>query len=274
MTLLHEAGHAFHAFAVAPPAAHLAAASRARRRPSWPRCPWSCWPRRTWRSRSGYFSPEDHRGAWLEHLEDILLSLVAHRVGGRVPDLDLHQRRGRRTPRRATRPGSGSGAASSGGWTGAASSSERVARWYRQLHIFLYPFYYIEYGIAQLGALQVWRNSLRDPARAVAALSRGAGARRGAEPARDVPRRGRRAQRSMRDVDRRAGRAGGGTIERSAQSAGPSSPERSGELLQLLPGLRGARFHARSSRRRPPAVASRCGEPGWPRKKESRWRGS
>jgi oligoendopeptidase F len=45
---------------------------------------------------------------------------------------------------------------------------ERVARWYRQLHIFLYPFYYIEYGIAQVGALQIWRNSLEDPIRAVA----------------------------------------------------------------------------------------------------------
>ena len=43
----------------------------------------------------------------------------------------------------------------------------RIARWYRQLHVFLYPFYYIEYGIAQLGALQVWRNSLSDPVSAV-----------------------------------------------------------------------------------------------------------
>ena len=46
---------------------------------------------------------------------------------------------------------------------------ERTARWYKQLHIFLYPFYYIEYAIAQLGALQVWRNSLRDHAQATAA---------------------------------------------------------------------------------------------------------
>jgi oligoendopeptidase F len=42
----------------------------------------------------------------------------------------------------------------------------------------MYPFYYIEYGIAQLGALQIWRNSLTDPAGAVAryreALSLGA----------------------------------------------------------------------------------------------------
>ena len=40
--------------------------------------------------------------------------------------------------------------------------------WHRQLHIFLYPFYYIEYGIAQFGALQIWRRSLTDRAAAVA----------------------------------------------------------------------------------------------------------
>ncbi|MGB0715912.1 MAG: M3 family oligoendopeptidase [Phycisphaerae bacterium] len=34
--------------------------------------------------------------------------------------------------------------------------------WHRQLHLFEVPFYYIEYGIAKLGALQVWRNSLKD----------------------------------------------------------------------------------------------------------------
>src|SRR3712207_3889561 len=46
--------------------------------------------------------------------------------------------------------------------------SERVARWYRQSHIHTAPFYYIEYGIAQLAALQVWRRSLRDPEGALA----------------------------------------------------------------------------------------------------------
>ena len=45
-------------------------------------------------------------------------------------------------------------------WTGL--EKERIARWYYQPHFFDYPFYYIEYGIAQLGALQVWRNSLTD----------------------------------------------------------------------------------------------------------------
>ncbi|MFP5355511.1 MAG: hypothetical protein ACLGIK_10250 [Gemmatimonadota bacterium] len=44
------------------------------------------------------------------------------------------------------------------------AEGERVARWYRQLHIFELPFYYIEYGIAQLGALQLWRDAQHDPA--------------------------------------------------------------------------------------------------------------
>ena len=43
----------------------------------------------------------------------------------------------------------------------------RANLWHRQLHIFLHPFYYIEYGIAQLGALQVWANFRRDKAKAL-----------------------------------------------------------------------------------------------------------
>ncbi len=35
----------------------------------------------------------------------------------------------------------------------------REVMWQRQLHLFEVPFYYIEYGIAQLGALQLWLNS-------------------------------------------------------------------------------------------------------------------
>jgi oligoendopeptidase F len=39
--------------------------------------------------------------------------------------------------------------------------------WQRQLHLFEVPFYYIEYGIAQLGALGVWKNSLANKQRAI-----------------------------------------------------------------------------------------------------------
>ncbi len=51
-------------------------------------------------------------------------------------------------------------------WSGYEEARDHS--WHRQLHIFLYPFYYIEYGIAQLGALQIWQRSLSDPAVAVA----------------------------------------------------------------------------------------------------------
>ena len=39
--------------------------------------------------------------------------------------------------------------------------------WQRQLHLFEVPFYYIEYGIAQLGAIGVWKNSKTDFKKAV-----------------------------------------------------------------------------------------------------------
>jgi oligoendopeptidase F len=36
--------------------------------------------------------------------------------------------------------------------------------WQKQLHLYEVPLYYIEYGIAQLGAIAVWRNFKQDPA--------------------------------------------------------------------------------------------------------------
>ncbi|UFH55471.1 M3 family oligoendopeptidase [Spirosoma sp. KNUC1025] len=46
-------------------------------------------------------------------------------------------------------------------WDGFAFYKEYI--WQRQLHLYEVPFYYIEYGIAQLGAIGVWRNYRRDP---------------------------------------------------------------------------------------------------------------
>lgn len=40
-------------------------------------------------------------------------------------------------------------------------------RWQVQLHLFEVPFYYIEYGFAQLGAIAVWRNYKMNPVRAI-----------------------------------------------------------------------------------------------------------
>jgi oligoendopeptidase F len=164
-TLVHEAGHCFHAF-------------EARQHPF-------IWQRGTGSEAAelasmamellaaphlvqptGYYTPDDARRAQLEHLEDVLVSL-AH-----IASVDAFQSW-------IYTSGHGHDAAARDAawleirarfeqgvdWSGL--EAERVARWYRQLHIFEYPFYYIEYGIAQLGALQVWRRSLSDPAEAV-----------------------------------------------------------------------------------------------------------
>jgi oligoendopeptidase F len=166
MTLLHEAGHAFHAFASHPlpliwqrhpgsEAAELASMSME----------FLASPHLT--EPVGYFSTAEARSAWLEHLEDVLLSLV------HIASVDAFQ------TWIYTSGQGGDAVARDEAWLRLRSrfergvdwsglERERVARWYRQLHIFMYPFYYIEYGIAQLGALQVWRNSLKDPATAVA----------------------------------------------------------------------------------------------------------
>ena len=40
--------------------------------------------------------------------------------------------------------------------------------WHRQLHIFEVPFYYIEYAIAQLGAIGIWKNYKENPSKALA----------------------------------------------------------------------------------------------------------
>lgn len=43
----------------------------------------------------------------------------------------------------------------------------RKVSWLKQLHIFEVPFYYIEYGFAQLGAIAVWKNYKENPAKAI-----------------------------------------------------------------------------------------------------------
>jgi oligoendopeptidase F len=48
----------------------------------------------------------------------------------------------------------------------------RMTGWHRKPHIFGSPFYYIEYGMAEVGALQVWRNSLTDQPAAIQSYRR------------------------------------------------------------------------------------------------------
>ena len=169
-TLLHEAGHAFHAF------------SSDRQPLIWQRHPTAESAELASMSMEllaaplldlpgAYLSTRDAAIARLEHLEDVLLTLchVASidafqswiYTSGQGHDAEARDRGWLTIRARFERVVD---------WEGL--DRERVARWYRQLHIFLYPFYYIEYGIAQLGALQVWQNHRRDPAGALEAYRR------------------------------------------------------------------------------------------------------
>jgi oligoendopeptidase F len=169
-TLVHEAGHCFHDFAThALPftwqrrtgheAAELASMSM-----ELLAMPYLVQP-------DGYYTPDEARVAWLEHLEDVLGALV------HIASVDAFQawiytdpagadRHARDARWLAMRAEFERGV----DWSGL--DRERVSRWYRQLHIFELPFYYIEYGIAQLGALQVFRNAVRNPREAVANYKR------------------------------------------------------------------------------------------------------
>lgn len=60
-------------------------------------------------------------------------------------------------------------------WTG--NEDARATMWQKQLHLFEVPFYYVEYAIAQLGAIALWKNYKSDPQKTIdnymAALSLG-----------------------------------------------------------------------------------------------------
>jgi oligoendopeptidase F len=171
-TIVHEAGHAFHAFEcmsalplsfqrmynmemaeVASMSMELLAS------------------RHLGADEGGFYSEQDLIRARRNHLEGIVMG-VCHIASvdamqqwlytdPAAADRDLRDQKWLELRRRFERGID---------WSGL--DTLRVARWYRQLHFYLYPFYYIEYGLAQLGALQVWRNSLRDPEGAVAAYRR------------------------------------------------------------------------------------------------------
>ena len=169
-TLVHEAGHCFHAFASHarpfiwqrnPTAESAELASMSMELLASPHLA----------RPTGYFPEASAISARLEHLENVFTSLV------HIASVDAFQ------SWIYTHPEGRDAGARDEAWLGlrerfepgtdwSGLRAERIARWYRQLHIFLYPFYYIEYGIAQIGALQVWRNARRDPAEAVRAYRR------------------------------------------------------------------------------------------------------
>ena len=166
-TLLHESGHAFHSFEASKlpllfqrhPGSEMAeVGSMSMELLASPFIG---------KRNGGYYDDGDVRRSWVELLEEIILFfphcasvdafqqwMYLHDEGR---DADARDAKWLELRRRFE--------GDAIDWSGL--DRERIARWYQQPHFFGYPFYYIEYGIAQLGALQIWRNSLRDGNEAV-----------------------------------------------------------------------------------------------------------
>lgn len=119
------------------------------------------------------YQPQDARRIYRKHLEGILRTLTwiasidafQHWVYDRprhtgeerrVAWLDLRRRFGGEVD-----------------WQGLDDAL--AMQWIAQTHLFNHPLYYIEYGIAQLAALQVWRRYRAQPAAAVAGYQRALG---------------------------------------------------------------------------------------------------
>ena len=107
-------------------------------------------------------NPEELRRAKLAHLESIIETLpwvatidqFQHWLYGTLPKSGtLHTQTERRAAWVRTHDRF---ADSITDWAGLDHYKEYV--WQKQLHLYEVPFYYIEYGIAQLGAIGVWRN--------------------------------------------------------------------------------------------------------------------
>lgn len=171
-TLLHEAGHAFHVFATAdlPYVQQLAYTSEIAEVASMAMellaGPYLSDP------ETGFYTEAEAARARIKHLEGVVLFWPYMAV------VDAFQHWAYETPDHATDPG-----AVEAKWTElwerfmpgvdwSGLEFERAMGWQRKLHIFGVPMYYVEYGMASLGALQVWRNSLSDPRGAVQAYRR------------------------------------------------------------------------------------------------------
>ncbi len=169
-TILHEGGHAFHAFeAVAVPYFHERAeayvpaefaevASMAMELLASPYIS---------KEHGGYYTEKDAARARLDHLEGIVtfwpyMALV-----------DAFQHWVYENPEQGSDP-----MQCEEKWAelwnrfmpGIDYSGYEDAKrtyWHRQSHIHTAPFYYIEYGLAQLGAVQIWANALKDQKKAV-----------------------------------------------------------------------------------------------------------
>lgn len=162
VTMVHEGGHAIHSFLsrdleltgykdLTSEIAELASMSM---------------ELLTMEQWSQFYSPEDVVRAKQDHLEDLLkvLPWIAQidEFQHWIYENPTHTVEERTATWKRLNQEYGTGLTD---WTG--YEEVRDNSWQRQMHLFEVPFYYIEYGIAQLGAIGVWMNSLTDYDKAI-----------------------------------------------------------------------------------------------------------
>ena len=168
-TILHEGGHAFHVFETGHlPYYHQREAGIEFAEVASTAMELLSAPYLT-RQEGGFYSLEDTARARIEHLKSFILFWPYMTV------VDAFQHWAYENPLLASQPNN-----CDTKWTELwqrfmpgvdwSGFEDVVATgWQRKPHIHQAPFYYIEYGLAGLGAIQVWSNSLRDHPGAVRA---------------------------------------------------------------------------------------------------------
>jgi oligoendopeptidase F len=160
-TILHEAGHAFHALATRPEELY------AYRSAPIEFCEVASMSMELLGNEylETFYKPEEVRRARRDHLEGII------EIFPWIATVDAFQHwiytHPGHTPAERTAAWIELMDRFGGDVDWGGHEAARSNLWHRQLHIFIHPFYYVEYGIAQLGALQVWANSKHDRARAL-----------------------------------------------------------------------------------------------------------
>ena len=120
-----------------------------------------------------YYSNEDDlKRAKQEHLESILMVLpwiaTIDAFQHWIYENPSHTREERKSKWDELNKRFGTGLTD---WNGYEESRDYA--WHKQLHLFEVPFYYVEYGFSQLGALGVWKNSREDEKLAIEQYKKG-----------------------------------------------------------------------------------------------------
>jgi oligoendopeptidase F len=156
--LLHESGHAFHVLASAP------LPLKNDREPPVEFCEVASMSMELFGNAclDEFYSAEEARRSQKRHLEEIvrLLSWVAV-VDAFQQWIYTRPGHGKNERRRAWSAICRRLGGDPADWSGLEHYFETL--WHRQIHVFQHPFYYIEYAIAQLGALMFWKGYRRDP---------------------------------------------------------------------------------------------------------------